>query len=97
MFLMRKRKKLELFSMKGLTLENKSSKIIPKGGENMMQFSLRELRARNNWTQQETATKLGISTQTYNSWEADFGRVKIRSAAKVAELFGVKLDEIKFI
>lgn len=61
----------------------------------MMQYTLKELRARKNWTQQETAERLGISTQTYNSWEADFGKVKIRAASNVARLFGVKLDQIK--
>lgn len=62
----------------------------------MEQFTLRELRARKNWTQEITAEKLEISTQTYNSWEADFGKVKIRNANKVAKLFGVTLDTIKY-
>lgn len=62
----------------------------------MEQFTLRELRARKNWTQEVTADNLGISTQTYNSWEADFGKVKIRNANKVAKLFGVTLDMIKY-
>lgn len=91
------RKNLELNSKLDLTLELKSSRIKSKGGDNMMQFSLRELRARKNWTQKETAERLGISTQTYNAWEADFGKVRIRSAANVAKVFGVMLDEIKFI
>lgn len=61
-----------------------------------MKYSLKELRARKNWTQQETAKKLGISTQTYNAWEQDFGRVKVRDGNRVAQLFGVTLDEIFF-
>ena len=32
-------------------------------------YSLKELRARKNWTQCETAKRLGISPQTYNAWE----------------------------
>ena len=51
-----------------------------------MQYTLKELRARKNWTQQEAAEKLGISAQTYNSWESDFGKVKIRAASNVAKL-----------
>lgn len=62
----------------------------------MMQYTLKELRARKNWTQEEAAEHLGISTQTYNSWEANFGKVKIKAAQEVAKLFGVKLDQIKF-
>lgn len=61
----------------------------------MEQYSLKELRARKNITQADAAENLGVSTQTYNSWEADFGKVKLRSAVAVASFFGVKLDQIK--
>lgn len=61
-----------------------------------MQYTLKELRARKNWTQQEVAERLGISTQTYNSWESDFGKVKVRAASSVANLYGVKIDQILF-
>ena len=61
-----------------------------------MQYSLKELRARKNWTQAQTAEALEISTQTYNAWERDFGRVKTSNAKRVAELFGVKVDDIFF-
>ena len=60
-----------------------------------MQYSLKELRARKNWTQKETATKLGISVQTYNAWEKDISRVAVGKVIAVADLFGVKLSEIK--
>ncbi len=59
-----------------------------------MRYSLKELRARKGLNQSETAEKLGVSTQTYNAWEADFGMVKIRNAVKLANLFGVKVDDI---
>lgn len=61
-----------------------------------MQYTLKELRARKNWTQQEAAERLGISAQTYNSWESDFGKVKIRAASNIAKLYGVKIDQIAF-
>lgn len=60
-----------------------------------MQYSLRELRARMNWTQAETAKKLGISTQTYNAWEKDLSNVKIGKVISIANLFGVRLEELK--
>ena len=60
-----------------------------------MQYSLNELRARKNWTQKETATKRGISVQTYNAWEKDISRVAVGKVIAVADLFGVKLSEIK--
>ena len=61
-----------------------------------MTYTLKELRARKGWTQAETAERLEISTQTYNAWEMDFGKVKARNGAKVAKIFGVKIDEIFF-
>ena len=60
-----------------------------------MQYSLKELRARKNWTQKETADRLGISVQTYNAWEKDVSRVAVRKVIAVADLFGVELSEIK--
>ena len=60
-----------------------------------MQYSLKELRARKNWTQRETAERLGISVQTYNAWEKDISRVAVGKVIAVADLFDVRLSEIK--
>lgn len=60
-----------------------------------MQFSLRELRARNRWTQAEAAEKLGVSTQTYNAWEKNLSNVKISRVLSIAKLYGVQLSELK--
>lgn len=59
-------------------------------------YSLKELRARHNWTQAETADKLGISVQTYNSWERNISNVAISKVLAVAKLFDVKLEQIFF-
>lgn len=59
-------------------------------------YTLRELRARKKWTQQDTAEKLGISTQTYNAWEKDISRVAVSKVNAVANLFGVTLSQIFF-
>ena len=61
-----------------------------------MQFTLKELRARKNETQLETSRHLGVSLQTYNSWEKDVSKVSIGKAQAIAEYFGVTLSEIKF-
>lgn len=61
-----------------------------------MRYSLKELRARKGLSQLEMAEKLGVSVQTYNAWETDFGMVKVRNAVKIANLFGVKVDDIFF-
>ena len=60
------------------------------------QYSIKELRARHGWTQAETAKRLGISTQTYNAWEQNFGMVKVQNASRVAALFGVSMESIFF-
>ena len=63
---------------------------------NEMRYSLKELRARKNWTQRETAERLGISEQTYNAWEKDVSGVAISKVKALADLFGVKIGEIFF-
>ena len=59
-----------------------------------MQYSLRELRARKNETQAETAEALGISPQTYCAWEKDISGVAVSKVIAVAKHFGVSLSEI---
>jgi DNA-binding XRE family transcriptional regulator len=61
-----------------------------------MKYSIKELRARKRITQKEAAKLLGISTQSYNRWENDFGVVKVRDAIGVANLYGVSLNDIFF-
>lgn len=77
-----------------MTLEYKSSKIVSGGDE--MNYTLRELRAKKRWSQEETANKLGVTTATYNSWEKNFGKIKISNGNAIANLFGVTLDDIFF-
>lgn len=60
----------------------------------MQQYTLKELRARKNMTQQEVAEKMGIATQTYNAWEKDVSNVAIGKVDALAEFFGVTIGEI---
>lgn len=64
--------------------------------EETQRFTLKELRARKNETQEQTARALGISVQTYNAWEKDISNVAISKVAAVAEHFGVALKDIFF-
>ena len=59
-----------------------------------MQFTLKELRARKNETQVQTAEALGVSVQTYNAWEKDISNVAVSKVNAVARHFGVKLSQI---
>lgn len=60
----------------------------------MQQYSLKELRARKNLTQAETAKNIGVSIQTYNSWEKDISKVAIGKVKVLATFFGVTVGEI---
>ena len=59
-----------------------------------MQFTLKELRARKNETQAQTAEALGVSVQTYNAWEKDISNVAVSKVSAVARHFGVALSQI---
>ena len=60
-------------------------------------YTIKELRARKNWTQAEAAERLGISVQTYNAWEKDISNVAVSKVQAVADLYGVKLGQIFFV
>lgn len=60
----------------------------------MRQYSLKELRARKNITQAQAAKKLGISVQTYNSWEKDVSKVAVGKVKAVADFYNVTIGEI---
>ena len=62
-----------------------------------MKYTLKELRARKDVTQQEAATDLGVSTTTYNAWEQNISNVAVSKVQAVAEYYGVALNEILFI
>ncbi len=58
------------------------------------QYTLKELRARKNETQAQTAEALGVTTQTYNAWEKDVSNVAISKVIAIAKHFDVELKEI---
>ncbi len=62
--------------------------------EKELQFSLKELRARHNKTQEKVAKDLGISVQTYCAWEKNISNVAVSKVQVVANYFGVKLGQI---
>ena len=52
-----------------------------------MQFSVKELRARKDETQEQVANAIGISPQTYCSWEKDISNVAVSKVRALAEHF----------
>ncbi len=59
-----------------------------------MQYSVKELRARKNKTQEEVASDIGISVQTYNAWEKDISNVAVSKVTALAHYFGVEIGDI---
>ncbi len=62
--------------------------------EKEMQYTLKELRARKNETQEQVATAMGISVQTYNAWEKNISNVAVSKVNALAKYFGVRLTQI---
>lgn len=63
----------------------------------MNKYTLKALRANKNWTQKETAKKVGVSEVTWGKWENKQRFPSVVQAAKIAEVFGVSYDDIIFL
>jgi putative transcriptional regulator len=59
-----------------------------------MKNSLRELRARQGWSQAELAEKLEVSRQTINAIETEKYDPSLPLAFKLAEVFNLKIEDI---
>ena len=59
-----------------------------------LQFTIKELRARKNETQKQVADSVGVSAQTYNSWEKSISNVSVSKVNALAKHYGVKLTQI---
>jgi len=57
-------------------------------------YTLKELRARKDVTQEQAAKDLNVSVQTYNAWEKNISNIAISKVVRVAEYYGVQLGEI---
>nr|DAQ78406.1 MAG TPA: Helix-turn-helix XRE-family like protein [Caudoviricetes sp.] len=62
--------------------------------DNEQQFSLKELRARYNKTQDQVSKDLGISVQTYCAWEKSISNVAVSKVQAVANYYNVKIGQI---
>jgi putative transcriptional regulator len=55
---------------------------------------LRAMRAEREWTQEDLATRLGVSRQTINAIETGRYDPSLPLAFKIGEVFGKKIEEI---
>lgn len=59
-----------------------------------MQYTLKELRARSGYTQQRLARDIGVSAATVVSWERNPGSIKACNLKRLADAFGVGIEQI---
>jgi putative transcriptional regulator len=55
---------------------------------------LRVLRADHEWTQEDLASRLGVSRQTVNAIETGRYDPSLPLAFRIAEVFGLRIEEI---
>lgn len=60
----------------------------------MTTFSLRDLREKHNFTQEQMAQIIGISRPTYIRLEGDRTDLSFKQAQKIAEYFHISLDDL---
>lgn len=61
-----------------------------------MEFAekIKQYRTHNDWTQQEVATKLGVSRKTISSWENVRSYPDIFMLVQLSDLYHVSLDDL---
>lgn len=58
-----------------------------------MKHTIKELRARNNMTQEKLAELVGVSVQAVCAWEKDPKIMKLGTASKLAKILNVSLED----
>lgn len=56
--------------------------------------TIKELRSEQGWTQLELAIRLGVTPPTVYAWESGRSVPKVEQLRKLAEAFGVRMDDI---
>lgn len=61
-----------------------------------MQLGVKSWRRAKEISQSEMADKLGVHVGTYQNWEKNPQNISIENAVKIADIFGVSIDDISF-
>lgn len=64
--------------------------------DQVVKYSLRELRARKHVTQGKVAEYIGVSETTYRNWERRTGIIPLAKADALADYFGVGVGQLKY-
>ncbi|MFS9004188.1 helix-turn-helix transcriptional regulator [Streptococcus salivarius] len=57
-------------------------------------MKIKELRLERGLTKVQLAKELGVNKRTILRWENDMMSMSLKNAVKIAELFGISLDEL---
>ncbi|WP_145517306.1 helix-turn-helix transcriptional regulator [Streptococcus salivarius] len=57
-------------------------------------MKIKELRLEHGLTKVQLAKELGVNKRTILRWEQDMMSMSLKNAVKVAEFFGISLDEL---
>lgn len=60
-----------------------------------MRISVKAARINSGLTQKDVAERLGVAVSTYGAWEADPGRMTVRTVRELAGVLGVPVDGIE--
>ena len=63
----------------------------------MTQLTLKMLRVRNNWTQEQAAKKVGVSKETWSNWENSKTYPDIPKLKKIESVFEISYNDINFL
>ncbi|MDY7303980.1 helix-turn-helix transcriptional regulator [Streptococcus suis] len=61
-----------------------------------MKWTLKMLRARDNLTQKQAGQLVGVTADTWANWENQKTFPDVQTAYKIAENFGLSIDDIIF-
>jgi len=59
--------------------------------------TIREYREERGWTQFELAVKVGVTPGAVSNWERGVSEPKVSQLRRLAEVFGVKMDDILLV
>lgn len=61
-----------------------------------MALTMKQWRKAKEITQERMAERLGIHVNTYINWEKEPEKISIENSQKIAEIFGIPLNDILF-
>lgn len=62
-----------------------------------MKFTIKELRRAKGISQEDMAEYCGVHINTYRAWEDKPSEIKLSMAKKIADRFGIGIEDVDFL